>query len=54
MRRYIERKLRTAFLRYFRDDLRFAYDCGYMAGLGDAVGLYAGTATLWRRRGADR
>ena len=38
MSRWVQRKLRAVFLRYFRDDLRLAYDRGYIAGLEDAGG----------------
>lgn len=38
MRRYFQRKLRAMFLWHFRDDIRLAYDRGYLTGLQDAGG----------------
>jgi hypothetical protein len=38
MRQYIQRKVRAYLLRYFREDLRLAYDRGYITGLEDAGG----------------
>lgn len=36
MRQYIQRKVRAYLLRYFREDLRLAYDRGFAAGVADA------------------
>lgn len=38
MSRWVQRKLRAMFLWHFRDDIRLAYDQGYLIGLQDAGG----------------